>query len=143
MSNPYNGRRKEKTKMNTQINQSTLRHILNANAMFSATSGIFFIVAAKPLAAFLGTMPVVMYALAVVMFGYTALIAFNTNRPAISRAFTLFTVIGDSAWVLLSILLLVTPWFTFTADAKWAIGITAICVDIFATLQFLEWRKMG
>lgn len=129
--------------MNTQINQSTLRHILNANAMFSATSGIFFILAAKPLATFLGTIPVVMYMLAAVMFSYAALIAFNTNRPIISREFTLFTVTGDSAWVLLSILLIITPWFTFTLDAKWAIGITAICVDIFATLQFLEWRKMG
>jgi hypothetical protein len=44
--------------------------------------------------------------------------------------------------VLTSILLLVLPWFTFTSEAKWAIGVTAICVDIFATLQFLQWRKM-
>jgi hypothetical protein len=76
------------------------------------------------------------------MFGYAVLIAFNTYRPLISREFTLFTVIGDSVWVLASMLLLVLPWFTFTADAKWAIGITAICVDIFATFQFLEWRRM-
>jgi NADH:ubiquinone oxidoreductase subunit 6 (subunit J) len=131
-----------KNKMNTQTNQPTLHHLLNANAMFSATSGLFFIVTAKPLAEFLGTVPIVMFMLAVVMFGYAVLIAFNTNRPIISREFTLFTVIGDSAWVLLSILLLITPWFNFTSDAKWAIGITAICVDIFATRQFLEWRKM-
>jgi NADH:ubiquinone oxidoreductase subunit 6 (subunit J) len=129
--------------MNTQTNQSNLRHILNANAMFSATSGLIFLLAAKPLAEFLGTIPAVMYVLTIMLFGYAALIAFNTYRPTISREFTLFTVIGDSAWVFLSILLLVTPWLTFTSDAKWAIGITAICVDIFATIQFLEWRKMG
>ena len=126
--------------MNTQIDQSNLRHILNANAMFSATSGLFFLLAAKPLAGFLGTTPIVMYTLAIVMFGYAVLIAFNTYRPVINRELTLFTVIGDSAWVLLSILLLLTPWFT--SDAKWAIGVTAIFVDIFATIQFLEWRKM-
>src|SRR5687768_3299701 len=128
------------TKMNIQTNQSNLRHILNANAMFSATSGLFFLIAAKPLAGFLGRTPLVMYILAIVMFGYAALIAFNTYRPSISREFTLFTIIGDTAWVILSILLLLTPWFT--SDAKWAIGITAIFVDIFATIQFLEWRKM-
>jgi len=128
--------------MNIQANQPALRYILNANAMFSATSGLFFLLAARPLAEFLGTRPPVMYLLAIVMFGYAALIAFNTFRPLISREFTLFTVVGDSAWVLLSILPLVTPWFTFAPDAKWAIGLTAICVDIFATLQFLEWRKM-
>lgn len=128
--------------MNTQINQSNLRRVLAANAVFSATSGLFFLLAARPLAEFLDTSPLVMYILTLVMFGYAALISLNTYRPVISRGFTLFTVIGDSAWVLASILLLILPWFTFRAEAKWAIGITAICVDIFATLQFLEWRKM-
>ena len=128
--------------MNTQPNPFDLRHILNANAMFSATSGLFFVLASKPLGDFLGTTPMVMYSLAIVMFSYAGLIASNTFRPEISRGFTLFTVIGDTAWVLLSILLLVVPAFSFTNEAKWAIGVTAICVDIFATLQFLEWRKM-
>lgn len=128
--------------MNTQNHQPNLLHILNANAMFSFTSGLFFLLTAKPLAGFLGATSAVLYALAFVMFGYAALIAFNTHSPTVSRGFTLFTVIGDSAWVLGSILLLVLPLFHFTADAKWAIGVTAICVDIFATLQFLEWRKM-
>ena len=128
--------------MNIQTNQSNLRHILNANAMFSATSGLIFFLAARPLAEFLGIAPPVMYILATVLFGYAALIAFNTHRPAISRDFTLFTVIGDSAWVLLSILLLLAPGLDFSSEAKWAIGVAAVCVDIFATLQFLEWRKM-
>ena len=126
--------------MNIQTDQSDLRHILNANAMFSATSGLFFLLASRPLAEFLGTTPQILFLLALVLFGYAALIAFNTTRPVINRQFALFTVIGDTAWVLLSILLLLTPWFG--SDAKWAIGITAICVDVFATLQFLEWRKM-
>ena len=128
--------------MNTQTDQSNLRHILNANAMFSFTSGLFFVLARGPLGEFLGASPAVMATLAVVMFGYAALIAFNTQRSVIRRGFTLFTVLGDSAWVLASILLLILPLFAFSADAKWAIGITAICVDIFATIQFLEWRKM-
>jgi len=141
VSNPYNGQQGE-NKMNTQNNQSNLLHILNANAMFSFTSGLFFILARNPLGEFLGASSTLMTILAVVMFFYAGLIAFNTQRGEIKRGFTLFTVIGDSAWVLASILLLVLSAFNFTADAKWAIGITAICVDIFATIQFLEWRKM-
>jgi hypothetical protein len=129
--------------MNSQTKSSNLHHILNANAMFSFTSGLFFLLAGKPLGAFLGASPLVMNVLAVIMFSYAALIAFNTQRTApVSRGFTLFTVIGDSAWVLASVLLLVLPVFDFTTDAKWAIGIIAICVDIFATIQFLEWRRM-
>ncbi len=128
--------------MNTPNPQFTLRRVLDANAMFSATGGLFFLLAAKPLGEFLGAPPLVMTILTVVMFGYAALITFNTSRADISRGFALFTVIGDSAWVLGSILLLVLPIFNFTPEAKWAIGVTAICVDIFATLQFMEWRKM-
>jgi hypothetical protein len=129
--------------MNTQTDQSNLRHVLNANAMFSFTSGLFFVLARKPLGEFLGASPAVMTALAVVLFGYAVLIAFNTQRSTISRRFTLFTVLGDSAWVVASILLLLLPLLALNTDAKWAIGITAICVDAFATIQFLEWRKMG
>jgi hypothetical protein len=74
---------------------------------------------------------------------YGAFIIFTAARPTITRGFTLFTIIADSTWVLFSVLLLVLPVFSFTTEAKWAIGVTAICVDAFATLQFLEWRKMG
>ncbi len=128
--------------MNTQTSQSTLHRVLNTNAVFSATSGLFFVLAAKPLGEFLNAPPLVMTMLTIILFGYAALIAFNTSRPTINRWFALFTVIGDSSWVLLSILLLVLPIVNLSVDAKWAIGITAICVDVFATLQFLEWRKM-
>ena len=128
--------------MNTQNKPFALHHILHTNAVFSATSGLFFLLARKPLAEFLGASGAVMNILAFVMFGYALLIAANIFRPEISRGFVLFTVIGDSTWVLASVLLLILPLFAFSGDARWAIGVTAICVDILATLQFLEWRKM-
>ena len=128
--------------MNTFNDQSTLQHILHTNAVFSFTSGLFFLLARGPLAEFVGASAAVMNLLAIVMFGYALLIAANILRPEIRRSFVLFTVIGDSAWVLGSILLLLLPAFRFSSDAKWAIGVTAICVDVLATLQFLEWRKM-
>lgn len=129
--------------MNTTYNPFNLRHILQANAMFSFTSGLFFLLARNPLGDFLNASPILMIDLGVFLIGYAIVIGSNAQREEISRGFTLFTVIGDSGWVLASILLLVLPIFSFTADAKWAIGITAICVDIFAMLQFLEWRKMN
>lgn len=131
--------------MNTQNHPSSsvIRRVLDANAVFSATSGLFFWVAAQPLAAFLGASELFIRVLTAVMFGYAALIAFNTSRPSVHRNFVLFTVLADSTWVLASILLLTTGWISFSVDAKWAIGITAVAVDVFATLQFLEWRKMN
>lgn len=126
--------------MNDQLNLSRL---LVSNGTFCFTSGIIFTLAAEPLAGFLNTLPIVMTVLGVGLILYGAFITFMATRPVITRRFTLFTILADSAWVLLNILLLVLPIFTFTAEAKWAIGITAICVDAFATLQFLVWRKMN
>jgi hypothetical protein len=121
----------------------TLRRVLQANAVSSATSGLFFLVLRTPLAEFLGVDPMVITELMFVMFAYAALITYFNSRPVLSRGFVLFTVFGDSAWVLLSIALLTFNWLPFSVEAKWAIGIIALVVDLFATLQFLGWRKMN
>ncbi|MFN8399013.1 MAG: hypothetical protein U0X74_03280 [Anaerolineales bacterium] len=123
-------------------NQIDLSRLLVSNGTFCFTSGVIFTLAAEPLAGFLSPRPIVMTILGIGLILYGAFITFMATRPVITHRFTLFTILADSAWVLLSILLLVLPIFTFTAQAKWAIGITAICVDAFATLQFVEWRKM-
>jgi hypothetical protein len=128
-----------KTIMNNQLN---LSQILFANGVFCSTSGLIFTLAANPLAGFLSTIPLVMIVLGIGLLLYGMYIIYMSMRPIITKGFTLFAVLADSAWVLLSVLLLVLPAFNFTADAKWAIGIVAVVVDVFATLQFMEWRKM-
>jgi predicted membrane-bound spermidine synthase len=128
--------------MNIQTQSDRLGRILLANAVFCGTSGLIFALAARPLSAFLNTIPLVMTALGLGLLLYGAWVGYTVTRPAVSRGFTLFLILTDSAWVLLSLLLLILPIFDFAADTKWAIGITAIVVDLFATLQFLEWRRM-
>jgi hypothetical protein len=128
--------------MNTQGQSHKLGRILLANAVFCGTRGLIFALAARPLSAFLNTIPLVMTVLGLGLLLYGAWVGYTVTRPVVLRGFSLFLILADSAWVLLSILLLVLPIFNFAADAKWAIGITAIVVDLFATLQFLEWRRM-
>ncbi len=125
--------------MNNQLN---LSRIVLANGVFCATSGLIFTLAANPLAGFLNTIPLIMTLLGAGLGLYGLFIIYMSTRTVITKGFTLFAVLADSAWVLLSVLLLVLPAFTFTVDAKWAIGIVAVIVDVFATLQFMEWRKM-
>jgi hypothetical protein len=128
--------------VNTHNSQTVLHDILLANGVFCFTSGLIFALATSPLSGFLNTTQPVMTILGIAIMLYGVLVGFNATRPAISRRFTFFSIISDSIWVLASILLLILPIFRFTSDAKWAIGIIAICMDIFATFQFLEWRKM-
>lgn len=125
--------------MNNQLN---LSRILLANGVFCSTSGLIFTLAANPLAGFLNTLPLVMTILGIGLLLYGIFIVHISMRPTITKSFTLFTVFADSAWVLFSVLLLILPIFNFAADAKWAIGVVAVVVDVFATLQFMEWRKM-
>jgi hypothetical protein len=125
--------------MNNQLN---LSRILLANGVFCSTSGLIFTLSADPLAGFLNTLPLVMTILGIGLLLYGLFIIYMSMRPVITKGFTLFAVLADSAWVLLSVLLLVLPALNFTADAKWTIGIIAVVVDVFATLQFMEWRKM-
>lgn len=125
--------------MNNQLN---LSRILLANGVFCSTSGLIFTLATNPLAGFLNTLPLVMTILGIGLLLYGLFIIYMSMRPVITKSFTLFAVVADSAWVLLSVFLLILPIFNFTVDAKWAIGIVAVVVDVFATLQFMEWRKM-
>ena len=125
--------------MSDQLN---LSRILLANGVFCSTSGLIFTLAANPLAGFLNTLPLVMTILGIGLLLYGMFIMYMSMRSAITRDFTLFTVLADSAWVVFSVLLLILPMFNFAADAKWAFGVVAVVVDVFATLQFMEWRKM-
>jgi len=129
--------------MKTSVNQTVIRRILYGNALFSGVSGLLFIFASSPIAEFIGLdSSLAILIIGIGLAGYAALIYANASRAEISSSFVLFAVIGDSTWVLLSIVLLLTGWVTFSVEGKWAVGIIAAMVDVFATLQLIEWRKM-
>jgi len=73
---------------------------------------------------------------------FSGLLFYYGSRPSIPEKFILGVIIADSIWVLASVLLLVTNWVPFSVEGKWAVGIIAIIVEIFAGLQFFKWRKM-
>jgi hypothetical protein len=124
-------------------NSTLIRSILYGNAIFSGVSGLLFIFASRPIARFIGIdMPLAILVMGIGLAGYAALIYINAARPEISRSFVLFAVVCDSIWVLLSIILLLTDWVPLSVSGRWAVGIVAAIVDVFATLQFFEWRKM-
>ncbi|HEX9385240.1 MAG TPA: hypothetical protein VF918_02895 [Anaerolineales bacterium] len=129
--------------MKTSVNQTVIRRILYGNALFSGVSGLLFIFASSPIAEFIGLdSSLAILIIGIGLAGYAALIYANASRAEIYSSFVLFAVIGDSTWVLLSIVLLLTGWVTFSVEGKWAVGIIAAMVDVFATLQLIEWRKM-
>jgi hypothetical protein len=125
------------------MNQTLIRRILYGNAIFSGMSGLLSIVASRPIANFIGLdASLAIFVIGIGLVGYAALIYMNASRAEISRSFVFAAFIGDSIWVLLSIILLITGWVPFSVEGNWAVGIIALIVDIFATLELIEWRKM-
>jgi hypothetical protein len=125
-------------------NQRSLRAILYANAAFSSVSGAILILVPGWVANLLGldnSVPgIVLIGIGVLAFAATVL--YFASRDRISPEFALFTTIADSLWVLVSILLLITGWIPFSAQGRWAVGIVAVIVDLFATLEFFQWRAL-
>jgi hypothetical protein len=131
------------TQSHIQQDSNLIRYALYGNAAFSSVSGLVFLLAANPVSTFLGVnAPIEIALLGIGLMGYAALLFYNASRPMIDPSFALFAVIGDSLWVLASIVLLVTGWLPFTTEGKWAVAIVAMIVDAFATLQFVGWRRI-
>ena len=127
----------------SQTSNISIRPILYANAVFSGLSGLIFSVASKAISAFLGIdAPIIILAIGLDLIVFAGLLYYFGSRPTISRNFVLFAIIADSIWVLGSILLLLTDWAALSVEGKWAVGILAIIVDIFAALQFFKWQKV-
>ena len=120
-----------------------LRHALQGNGIFSGVSGLAFILAAKPIAAFLGLdAPLVLAGLGVGLVLYAAGLFREGAREPLNRQFAVVAILLDLAWVVGSAVLLLTNWLPFTTAGSWAVAIVADVVAVFAILQFIGLRRL-
>src|SRR5215471_5906805 len=103
-----------------------LRRTLQGNAIFCGVSGAAFIVGAGPITTFLGlSNPIILLVLGIILL-LTALSLFLAAAPrSIDYRTGLFYAIIDSAWVVGSVILLLSSWIPFTIEGKWAVGIVS------------------
>ena len=114
-----------------------LRRTLQGNAIFCGISGAAFIVGAGPITTFLGlSTPIILSVLGLVLL-LTAVLLFRAAAPrSIDYRTGLLYAIIDSAWVVGSAILLLSGWISFTTEGKWAVGVVAVLVALFASLEF-------
>ncbi len=120
--------------------QSLLRSSLRANAAFSATSGAVFAGAAAALARALGLSdPRLVAATGMALLGFAALLVAVAARPAIHLPTGLAIALLDLAWVVGTLLALLTGLLEGGAS----LGALAIAdvVLVFALLQLLGVRR--
>jgi len=117
-----------------------LRNSLLANAAFSGTCGLCFVIAAQPISGFLGwSLPWVVPAVGAGLLAFALLIVRVAVRHSAWQVKAI--VAADIAWVVMSGAVLMTNIVTLTTGGRWGIGIIADIVALFALLQFLGLRQ--
>ncbi len=120
-----------------------LRNTLWANSIFCALSGLLLSVGAGPITTFLGWstfIPLLVIGIGLLLYS-AWLFRILVGRP-LDAGTGMVYAIADAAWVVASVILLLTNWVPFTLGGKWAIVIQAIIVADFAVLQFLGARRI-
>ena len=123
------------TTITKRRDDSLLRGSLQANAVFSMSSGVIGTVFAAPIADFMGipTWSVLIVAIGVGLFGVTTMI--NARRDAINVAEARLTVIADIAWVVGAAALIFLFPDLMTTGGKMLLGGISLIVGLFAVLQ--------
>ncbi len=118
-----------------------LRRTLQANAAFSALSGIIAIAGAKTLSLLLGVnVSSLLIGMGVALLAYAAVLLLNARRENIKLQEAWLAVVLDAAWVIGSVILIFAG--TLSTTGNWLVAVVADIVLIFAVLQFFGIRRL-
>lgn len=132
------------THLTTDHPSTLLRRTLVANALFSGASGALLALGARPVAAFLGLdNPLILTITGVLLLFYAADLLYVATRPTVNRTAAWLAVALDLSWVAGSAAILLGGWLPLTIAGKWAVGIVAELVFLFALFQYLGIRRLG
>jgi hypothetical protein len=123
---------------------STLHTALRSNAIFCDLSGLVMILAAKPLAGFLGVNnSAVLVGIGIALFAWAALLLWGSLQMEVPRWLVWLAIDGDLSWVLGSVVIVLLPALSLSTAGKWTIAIVADIVLLFAIWQFYALRKVN
>jgi hypothetical protein len=120
-----------------------LRRVLLGNALFSALTGLLLIVDASLITPMLHAPARVLTVLGVIILLAAAELAWLATRPQLDLRWVKFILVLDCTWVAVSVAVLMTGLLPLTTGGKWAVGIVADMVTLFAVLEFLGLRRLA
>ena len=134
-------------------NDILLRRALRGNGLFSAFSGLLFVLASAPVAAFLGIEEAsilglfdggaFIFIVGSGLLGFAGSLFLNALRDEIDRVQAALAIVMDIGWVVFSAIVLITGALPFSTAGGWAVLIVADGVTVFAILQVVGLRRMG
>ncbi len=112
-----------------------LRRALLADAAFSGAAGLLLLASAALLAPLLGLPSALLSWTGVLLLPWAAVICWLGLRPGLPAAAVLGIVVLNAAWVVASVLLLLSGWVQPAALGVAAVIIQAVVVAVFAEVQ--------
>ena len=117
-------------------NEKQLRVVLKSNMLFSLTSGLILTFSSKSIAKFMGVFEkdiLIYIGLALIAFAF--MLAFAAFAKVLSKKLVQLIIIQDWAWVLASLILLVTRPFGISFEGNILKGLVAGIVGCLALIQ--------
>jgi len=126
------------------IDASTfLRRALLADAIFSGIAALGFAFGADTFAALFNLPEALLRETGLFLIAYTALVGWLASRAAVAKPLVLLVVIGNAAWTVGSIALLLSGAVSPNLAGELMVVAQAIATGVFAELQYVGLRKSG
>ncbi|QIG93220.1 MULTISPECIES: hypothetical protein [unclassified Bradyrhizobium] len=120
-----------------------LRRALLADAIFSGVSAVAMVLDAGALASFFGLPEALLRETGLFLVAYTALVGWLGTRTSVPKAVVMLVVMGNAAWTLASIALLLSGAVSPNLLGTIMILAQAIATGVFAELQYVGLRRSG
>jgi hypothetical protein len=122
---------------------TVLRRALRGNALFSTLSGVLLIFDSNPIDALLGLgSPTSLTILGGLIVVGAAMVGWIALQPTIDRGSARVIVALDVAWVVVSVVLLLTGLLHLTMAGDWIIGALAVVVADFALFESYGLKRL-
>lgn len=121
-----------------------LSRTLRGNSVFSIISGLALTFGAAPIASFMGIADasLIIAVIGVGILGFAAFLWTIIAKSLLDRRLAAAVFIMDVAWVVISLVVLVTDAFSLSTGGRWAVLIVADVVAVFAILEFVGMRRL-
>lgn len=118
-----------------------LRRALLADAIFSGVAALGFTFGASAFARLFNLPDMLLLEAGLFLIAYTGLVGWLASRASVARALVLLVVIGNAAWTVGSIALLLSGAVSPNLAGELMIVAQAIATGVFAELQYVGLRK--
>jgi hypothetical protein len=128
----------------TMIDASTfLRRALLADAIFSGIAALGFTFGASTFASLFNLPEALLRETGLFLIAYTALVGWLASRAAVAKPLVLLVVVGNAAWTVGSIALLLSGAVSPNLAGELMVVAQAIATGVFAELQYVGLRRSG